>query len=163
MLGHQRSTTYRAVYSSSASSSRYLPTAYSHCVSVPSIPRSMARDFCFLVLAGALGALFPLLTSDRSSKVAGPKRGRRGRSDTSSERQERLNGSITMQGIEGKGNAEEQRAAVLREKERSRTGKAAIWIPWSSGQGRGRGETYLGRAEERPARLGLRSEPASTR
>lgn len=55
------------------------------------------------------------------------------------------NGSITMQRIEGKGNAEEQRAAVLREKERSRTGKAGMD---TAGKWEGRA-THLGRAEER--------------
>jgi len=52
----------------------------------------------------------------------------------------------------GKGNAEEQRAAVLREKERSRTGKPATWIRWER-NGREREEIQLGRAEERAARL----------
>jgi len=66
-----------------------------------------------------------------------------------------------MRGIERKGNAEEQRAAVLREEERSRTGKPAIWIRWRDGRGGGGRPTSEER--RRDWQDWLRSEPTSTR
>lgn len=77
----------------------------------------------------ALGSLFPVLTSNRSGEradggervVVMPSEGGAIRGNGSNIGISGSNSSITMQRIvcEGKGNGEEQRADVLREKERS--------------------------------------------